>query len=297
MTALGYDGKVAIITGAGGGLGRQHALLMAKRGALIVVNDLGGSVDGTGANASAAQKVVDEIKAAGGEAVADHNSVATPEGGEAIVQTAIDTFGRVDIVINNAGILRDKAFHNMEPDLLNPVLDVHLKGAFYVTKPAFVRMREQGYGRIVSTSSAAGVFGNFGQTNYGAAKMGLVGFTRVLGVEGAKFNIKANAIAPLAMTRTTENILGGLKDKLDPGLVSPLVAFLSHEDCPVTGQLFSVGGGRVAQVFLGETNGYYNPNLTPEDVQGNWDVITDRSTYAVPNNLGDETALFLPFFK
>jgi NAD(P)-dependent dehydrogenase (short-subunit alcohol dehydrogenase family) len=184
MTALGYDGKVAIITGAGGGLGRQHALLMAKRGALIVVNDLGGSVDGTGANASAAQKVVDEIKAAGGEAVADHNSVATPEGGEAIVQTAIDTFGRVDIVINNAGILRDKAFHNMEPDLLNPVLDVHLKGAFYVTKPAFVRMREQGYGRIVSTSSAAGVFGNFGQTNYGAAKMGLVGFTRVLGVEG-----------------------------------------------------------------------------------------------------------------
>ena len=297
MTALGYDGKVAIITGAGGGLGRQHALLMAKRGALIVVNDLGGSVDGTGANASAAQKVVDEIKAAGGEAVADHNSVATPEGGEAIVQTAIDTFGRVDIVINNAGILRDKAFHNMEPDLLNPVLDVHLKGAFYVTKPAFVRMREQGYGRIVSTSSAAGVFGNFGQTNYGAAKMGLVGFTRVLGVEGAKFNIKANAIAPLAMTRMTENILGGLKDKLDPGLVSPLVAFLSHEDCPVTGQLFSVGGGRVAQVFLGETNGYYNPNLTPEDVQGNWDVITDRSTYAVPNNLGDETALFLPFCK
>ena len=297
MAALGYDGKVAIITGAGGGLGRQHALLMAKRGALIVVNDLGGSVDGTGANASAAQKVVDEIKAAGGEAVADHNSVATPEGGEAIVQTAIDTFGRVDIVINNAGILRDKAFHNMEPDLLNPVLDVHLKGAFYVTKPAFVRMREQGYGRIISTSSAAGVFGNFGQTNYGAAKMGLVGFTRVLGVEGAKFNIKANAIAPLAMTRMTENILGGLKDKLDPGLVSPLVAFLAHEDCPVTGQLFSVGGGRVAQVFLGETNVYYNPNLTPEDVQGNWDVITDRSTYAVPNNLGDETALFLPFFK
>ena len=297
MSALGYDGKVAIITGAGGGLGRQHALLMAKRGALIVVNDLGGSVDGTGANASAAQKVVDEIKAAGGEAVADHNSVATPEGGEAIVQTAIDAFGRVDIVINNAGILRDKAFHNMEPDLLNPVLDVHLKGAFYVTKPAFVRMREQGYGRIVSTSSAAGVFGNFGQTNYGAAKMGLVGFTRVLGVEGAKFNIKANAIAPLAMTRMTENILGGLKDKLDPGLVSPLVAFLAHEDCPVSGQLFSVGGGRVAQVFLGETNGYYNPNLTPEDVQGNWDVITDRSTYSVPNNLGDETALFLPFFK
>ncbi len=169
MSALGYDGKVAIITGAGGGLGRQHALMMAKRGALIVVNDLGGSIDGVGSNSSAAQIVVDEIKAIGGEAVADHNTVATPEGGQAIVQTAIDTYGRVDIVINNAGILRDKAFHNMTPDLLNPVIDVHLKGAFYVTQPAFVHMREQGYGRIISTSSAAGVFGNFGQTNYGAA--------------------------------------------------------------------------------------------------------------------------------
>lgn len=297
MSRLGYDGKVAIITGAGGGLGRQHALLMASRGALIVVNDLGGSVDGTGSSASAAQVVVDEIKAAGGEAVADTNSVATPEGGRAIVQTAIDAFGRVDIVINNAGILRDKAFHNMEPDLLNPVLDVHLKGAFYVTQPAFVKMREQGFGRIISTSSAAGVFGNFGQTNYGAAKMGLVGFTRVLAVEGARFNIKANAIAPLALTRMTEDILGGLKDKLDPGLVSPLVAYLAHEDCPVSGQLFSVGGGRVAQVFMGETNGYYNPALSPEDVQDNWEQIVDRQGYAVPNNLGEETALFLPYFS
>lgn len=297
MSALGYDGKVAIITGAGGGLGRQHALMMAKRGALIVVNDLGGSIDGVGSNASAAQIVVDEIKAIGGEAVADHNTVATPEGGQAIVQTAIDTYGRVDIVINNAGILRDKAFHNMTPDLLNPVLDVHLKGAFYVTQPAFVHMREQGYGRIISTSSAAGVFGNFGQTNYGAAKMGLVGFTRVLGVEGARFNIKANAIAPLAMTRMTEDILGALKDKLAPELVSPLVAFLAHEECPVSGQLFSVGGGRVAHVFLGETNGYYSPTLTPEDVQNNWDTITARDNFSVPNNLGEETAMFLSFFK
>ncbi|MBU3717009.1 MAG: SDR family oxidoreductase [Actinobacteria bacterium] len=297
MSQLGYDGKVAIITGAGGGLGRQHALLMASRGALIVVNDLGGSVDGTGASTTAAQKVVDEIKALGGEAVADTNSVATPEGGEAIVRTAIDTFGRVDIVVNNAGILRDKAFHNMEPDLLNPVLDVHLKGAFYVTKPAFVKMREQGYGRIISTSSAAGVFGNFGQTNYGAAKMGLVGFTRVLAVEGARNNIKANAIAPLALTRMTENIMGGLADKLDPGLVSPLVAFLAHEDCPVSGQTFSVGGGRVAHVFIGETQGYFNSNLTLEDVQANWGTITEQKGYAVPNNLGEETAMFLPFFK
>jgi len=297
MTELGYDGKVAIITGAGGGLGRQHALLLASRGALIVVNDLGGSVDGTGENASAAQKVVDEIKAAGGEAVANHSSVATPEGGHEIVQTAIDSYGRVDIVINNAGILRDKAFHNMEPDLMNPVFDVHLKGAFHVTQPAWVRMREQGYGRIISTSSAAGIFGNFGQTNYGAAKMGLVGFTRVLAVEGAKYNIKANAIAPLALTRMTETIMGALGDKLDPGLVSPLVAYLAHEDCPVSGQTFSVGGGRVAHVFIGETQGFTKADLSLEDVRDNWGIITDQSGYAVPGNLAEETALFLNAFR
>jgi NAD(P)-dependent dehydrogenase (short-subunit alcohol dehydrogenase family) len=297
MTELGYDGKVAIITGAGGGLGRQHALLLASRGALIVVNDLGGSVDGTGENASAAQKVVDEIKAAGGEAVANHSSVATPEGGHEIVQTAIDTYGRVDIDINNAGILRDKAFHNMEPDLMNPVFDVHLKGAFHVTQPAWVRMREQGYGRIISTSSAAGIFGNFGQTNYGAAKMGLVGFTRVLAVEGAKYNIKANAIAPLALTRMTESIMGALGDKLDPGLVSPLVAYLAHEDCPVSGQTFSVGGGRVAHVFIGETQGFTKADLSLEDVRDNWGTITDQSGYAVPGNLAEETALFVNAFR
>ena len=293
---LGYDGKVVIITGAGGGLGRQHALLMASRGALVVVNDLGGAIDGSGSDKGAAERVVDEIKAIGGEAVADTNSVATPEGGKAIVQTALDTFGRVDVVINNAGILRDKAFHNMEPDLLNPVIDVHLKGAFNVTQPAWVVMREQGYGRIVSTSSAAGIFGNFGQTNYGAAKMGLVGFTRVLAVEGAKYNIKANAIAPLALTRMTENLMGALGDKLDPALVSPLVAYLAHEDCPVSGQTFSVGGGRIAHVFIGETKGYHDGALSMESVRDNWGTIMDRDGYAVPANLPEETALFLPFF-
>jgi NAD(P)-dependent dehydrogenase (short-subunit alcohol dehydrogenase family) len=241
--------------------------------------------------------VVDEIRAAGGEAVADTNSVATPDGGAAIVQTAIDAFGRVDIVVNNAGILRDKAFHNMEPDLMNPVFDVHLKGAFHVTQPAWVRMREQGYGRIVSTSSAAGLFGNFGQTNYGAAKMGLVGFTRVLAVEGAKYNIKANAIAPLALTRMTENIMGGLGDKLDPGLVSPLVAYLVSEECEVSGEVYSVGGGRVAQVFLGETKGYFDAGLDPEKVRDNLGVIRDRDGYGVPMNLAEETAMFLPFFR
>jgi len=293
---LGYDGKVVIITGAGGGLGRQHALLMASRGALVVVNDLGGAIDGSGSDKGAAERVVDEIKAIGGEAVADTNSVATPEGGKAIVQTALDTFGRVDVVINNAGILRDKAFHNMEPDLLNPVIDVHLKGAFHVTQPAWGVMREQGYGRIVSTSSAAGIFGNFGQTNYGAAKMGLVGFTRVLAVEGAKYNIKANAIAPLALTRMTENLMGALGDKLDPALVSPLVAYLAHDDCPVSGQTFSVGGGRIAHVFIGETKGFHDGALSMESVRDNWGTIMDRDGYAVPANLPEETALFLPFF-
>lgn len=298
MTAeLGFDGKVALISGAGGGLGRQHALLLASRGALVIVNDLGGAVDGSGSDVGAAQKVANEIKTLGGEAVADTNSVATPEGGAAMVKAAIDSFGRIDILINNAGILRDKSFHNMEPALMNPVFDVHLKGAFHVTQPAFVQMREQGYGRIVSTSSAAGLFGNFGQTNYGAAKMGLVGFTRVLAVEGTKYNIKANAIAPLARTRMTENLLGGFGEKLGPEFVSPVVAYLVHEDCPVTGEVFSVGGGRVARVFIGETPGYFNAKLSVEDVRDNFTAIRNEEGYAVPANLGEETAMFLPYFK
>jgi NAD(P)-dependent dehydrogenase (short-subunit alcohol dehydrogenase family) len=293
MADIGYDGKVAIITGAGGGLGRQHALLLASRGALVVINDLGGAVDGTGSDKGAAERVVDEITALGGEAVADTNSVATPEGGAAIVQTAVDAYGRVDIVVNNAGILRDKSFHNLTPELLNAVIDVHLKGAFYVTQPAFIRMREQGYGRIVSTSSAAGIFGNFGQTNYGAAKMGLVGLTRVLAVEGAKFNITANAIAPLALTRMTEDLLAGFADKLDPSLISPLVAYLVSEDCTATGRVFSVGGGRVAEVVIAETPGYTDVALTPESVRDHWDDITAQEGYTVPRHIGDETQLFL----
>ena len=295
---LGYDGKVAIITGAGGGLGRQHALLMASRGALVVVNDLGGAVDGSGSDKGAAQKVVDEIISLGGEAVADTNSVSTPEGGEAIVAGAVKAFGRVDIVINNAGILRDKSFHNMDPSLMNPVFDVHLKGAFHVTQPAFVLMREQGYGRIVSTSSAAGIFGNFGQTNYGAAKMGLVGFMRVLAVEGAKYNIKANAIAPLALTRMTESLFSGaMAEKLQPGLISPIVAYLAHDECPVSGEVYSVGGGRVARVFIAETEGYHNPNLTMEDVRDNFTQIRNEEGYKVPANIGEETSMFLPYLK
>ncbi len=289
---LGFDGKVAIVTGAGGGLGRAHAMLLASRGALLVINDLGGAVDGTGSDKGAAERVVDEIRAAGGEAVADTNSVSTPEGGAAIVQTAIDAYGRVDIVVNNAGILRDKAFHNLEPALLDAVVDVHLKGAFNVTRPAWVKMREQGYGRVISTSSAAGIFGNFGQANYGAAKMGLVGFTRVLAVEGAKYNITANAIAPLALTRMTETLMAGLGDKLDPALISPLVTVLAHDSCPCTGQVFAVGGGRVAQIFIGETRGYTDAELSPESIRDHWSTITDREGYAEPANLTDETGIF-----
>jgi NAD(P)-dependent dehydrogenase (short-subunit alcohol dehydrogenase family) len=293
MADLGFDGKVAIITGAGGGLGRSHALELARRGALIVVNDLGGSVDGTGSGSTAAQAVVDEIAAAGGEAVANYDSVATPEGGKAIVQSALDTWGRVDIIINNAGILRDASFKNMDPGRVSSVLDVHLRGAFNVTQPAWEHMRNQGYGRIVNTSSGAGVFGNFGQTNYGAAKMGLVGLTRVLAVEGAKNNIKANAIAPVAKTRMTEDLLGPAADKLLPELVTPLVAFLVHEDVPVTGELYSVGGGRVARVFLGVTKGIVDHELTVEAVRDRFDEIRDEEGYEVPANLNEELMLAL----
>ncbi|HEY2814800.1 MAG TPA: SDR family oxidoreductase [Acidimicrobiales bacterium] len=293
MAELGFDGKVAIITGAGGGLGRSHALELAKRGALIVVNDLGGSMDGTGGSQTAAQKVVDEVKGAGGEAVANYDSVATPEGGASIVKTAMDTFGRVDIIINNAGILRDASFKNMTPDQLNPVLDVHLRGAFYVTQPAWTIMRDQGYGRIINTASGAGVFGNFGQTNYGAAKMGLVGFTRVLAVEGAKNNIKANAIAPVAKTRMTEELLGPVADKLAPEFVTPVVTYLAHEDCPVSGEVYSVGGGRVARVFIGVTQGIVDHELSPESVRDRFDEIRDEDGYAVPANLNEEMGLAL----
>ena len=298
MADLGYDGKVAIITGAGGGLGREHALLLASRGAQIVVNDLGGGVaGGDSGDLGPAEQVVKEIEAAGGVAVADGNSVATPEGGEAIVQTALDAFGRVDIVINNAGILRDKTFHNMTPEFVDPVLDVHLRAAFWVTKPAWPKMREQGYGRIVNTSSNSGILGNFGQSNYGAAKMGLVGLTRVLAAEGAKYNIKVNALAPVARTRMTEDILGPLADKLDPKLVSPIVAWLVHEDCPVTGEIYSAAGGRIARFFIGLTEGYYNEKLTVEDVRDNFAQIRSEDGYIVPSGPGDEFAQLMKHFR
>ncbi len=293
MADLSFENRVAVITGAGGGLGREHALLLASRGAQIVINDLGGAVDGSGGDLGPAAKTAQEINDLGGVAVADGNSVSTMEGGAGIIKTAVDAFGRVDIVINNAGILRDKSFHNMDEAMIDAVLAVHLKGAFNVTKAAWPIMREQSYGRIVNTSSNSGILGNFGQANYGAAKMGLVGLTRVLAAEGAKANIKVNALAPIARTRMTEELLGGLAEKLDPKLVSPIVAWLVHEDCPVTGEIYSAAGGRIARFFIGLTEGYYNPELTLEDVRDHFGEIRNEQGYIVPAGPGDELKALL----
>ena len=222
-----------------------------------MVNDPGVAADGTATEATPAEEVAAEIRAAGGAAVAEHSSVSTPEGGAAIVQKALDEFGRVDILINNAGILRDKAFHNLEWPNLDAVLDVHLRGAFYVTQPAFRAMRAQAYGRIVLTASNAGILGNFGQANYGAAKMGLVGFMNVLKQEGARVNVKVNTVAPVARTRMTEELLGAVADRLDPEAVAPVVAYFCSEECAVSGDIWSVAGGNVSRFFIGRTPGYF----------------------------------------
>jgi NAD(P)-dependent dehydrogenase (short-subunit alcohol dehydrogenase family) len=291
MSEIRFDGRVAVITGAGGGLGKTYALELARRGAQVVVNDLGGAPDGSGKSSSMADQTVDEIKKAGGQAVANYSSVATPEGGEAIIKTALDAFGRVDVVINNAGILRDKSFVKLEAPDLEIVLDVHLKGAFFVSQPAFRAMKEQGYGRFLFTASAAGIFGNFGQTNYGAAKMGLVGLSNVLAVEGAKNNIKSNVIAPIAKTRLTENLLGPMASNLEPTTVTPLACYLVSEACELTHEVFSVGGGRFARIFVGLTPGWFagkGEAVTLEDVRDHLGQIMDEKGYTVPKSIGDE---------
>ena len=291
MAEITFDGRVAIVTGAGGGLGRTYAMEMARRGAKVVVNDLGGSVDGTGGEHTAAQKVVDEIKATGGEAVPSYDSVSTPEGGENIVKTAVDSFGKVDVVINNAGILRDKSFAKLTWEDLDAVLDVHLKGAFYVSQPAFKVMKENGYGRFVFTASNAGVFGNFGQTNYGAAKMGLVGLSNIIAIEGEKAGIKSNVICPVAATRMTMELLGDFASQLEPELVTPLVTFLASEACEVTHEVFSAAGGRYARIFVGLAPGWYGGKghvPTAEDVLDNLAQIEKQDGYIVPTSVGDE---------
>ncbi len=275
MSEINYEGRVAVVTGAGGGLGRSHALLLASRGAKVVVNDLGGSRDGTGAGSEMADQVVQEIKDAGGEAVANYDGVHTWEGGAAIIQTAVDAFGKVDIVVNNAGILRDVSFAKLEPEQLDLVLKVHLYGGFHVTKAAWPHMRENGYGRIINTTSGSGLYGNFGQSNYAAAKLGLVGLTRTLAHEGAKYNIMANVIAPVAASRMTEDIMPPqLLEVLEPQNVSPLVGYLAAEDCTDTGRIFSVGGGYIARVAIVEGAGAtFSEGFSPDDVAASWDDV------------------------
>jgi 3-hydroxyacyl-CoA dehydrogenase/3a,7a,12a-trihydroxy-5b-cholest-24-enoyl-CoA hydratase len=289
---LRFDGRVAIVTGAGQGLGRSHALLLASRGARVVVNDLGGASTGGGKSSEAADRVVAEIKAAGGEAVANYDSV---EDGAKVVQAALDHFKRVDIVINNAGILRDTSFQKMTEQDWELIYRVHLLGAFRVTHAAWPHLREAGYGRVLFTSSAAGIYGNFGQANYGMAKLGLVGFARTLALEGAKKNIFVNVIAPIAGSRLTETILPKeVTEALKPEYVSPLVAVLAHESCQENGGLFEVGGGFMAKLRWQRTEGVcfkLGRNLTPELVQGAWERITDFGKASYPE---DVTAAMQP---
>jgi len=274
-----FDGRVAVITGAGGGLGRVYALELAKRGARVVVNDFGGARDGAGdGSSSPADKVVAEIKAGGGEAVANYDNVATPEGGKGIVKTALAAFGRLDILINNAGILRDKGLLKMEPENWQAVLDVHLNGAYHVTRPAFAAMRDQGYGRIIMTTSAAGLYGNFGQTNYSSAKLGLVGFMNSLKQEGQKYNIKVNTVAPIAASRLTEDVLPpDLFAKLKPEFVAPIVLYLASEACGETGNIYNAGMGFYNRAAIltgpGTVIGDGKKVPTVEEVADNWKKI------------------------
>lgn len=280
-----FDGKVAIVTGAGGGLGRAHALELAKRGARVVVNDLGGAMDGTGGSSDAANAVVEEIKSAGGEAIANGGSVSDRQGAKSIVKDAMDTWGRVDVLINNAGILRDKSFAKMELDDFALVLDVHLMGSVNVTKEVWPIMREQNFGRIVMTTSPSGLYGNFGQTNYGAAKMGLVGFMNTLKIEGAKNNVHTNAIAPVAATRMTENLMpeDALK-KLGPELVTPAVVYLCTDEAP-NGTIVQAQGGRFSMAFIVENEGVdLGADATVEDIGENFEKISDI-TGAKPRNM------------
>jgi NAD(P)-dependent dehydrogenase (short-subunit alcohol dehydrogenase family) len=290
MAPLRFDGRVAVVTGAGGGLGRAHALLLAERGCAVVVNDISGSVEGSGDDRGAAQRLVDEIVAAGGKAAADAHSVSSVDGAATMVQHAIDSFGRIDIVVNNAGILRDKSFLAMTPELVDPVLDVHVKGSLHVTRAAWAHFREQSYGRVVLTSSAAGLFGNPGQANYAIAKAGMLGLMNVLKYEGHKYGITTNIISPVAETPMTSHVISKLSGLVGPELVSPLVAYLSHESCETNGHVYSVGGGRVARVFLGLTQGWGEPGqpFTIEDVRDHLAEIEDLTDFTIPRGAPDD---------
>jgi NAD(P)-dependent dehydrogenase (short-subunit alcohol dehydrogenase family) len=276
----GVQDKVVIVTGAGGGLGRSYARFLADNGALVVVNDLGGARDGTGSGTSMADQVVEEIQAAGGKAVANYSSVATADGAAEIVETALNTFGAVHGVVSNAGILRDGAFHKMTDDNFDSVLKVHLYGGFNVVRAAWAHFREQRFGRVVVATSTAGIYGNFGQANYGAAKLGLVGMINTLAIEGAKYAITANAVAPLAATRMTEDVAPQeLLDKLNPDLVAPAVGYLVSEENNDSGSVFVVGGGLVQRVAQFQNDGVTfaaPPSL--EDIAARWPEISDMSS-------------------
>lgn len=281
-----FNDRVVVVTGAGGGLGKTHALEFAKRGAKIVVNDLGGGGSGEGEDKSVAQKLVDEITEAGGEAVANGDSV---ENGEQIIACAMDTFGKVDVVINNAGILRDAAFHKMSDQDWELIMRVHLNGAYSVTRAAWPHMRTTGYGRVIMTTSAAGIYGNFGQANYSAAKLGLHGLAQALSIEGASKGINVNTIAPIAASRLTETVmppamLAGLK----PELVTPLAILLCHESCTESGQLFEVGGGWVSRLRWEQTQGaFFNPEqgFSAEELNGQWDKVQSFDNAMHPKDI------------
>ena len=276
-----FDNRVAIVTGAGNGLGRAHALLLASRGAKVVVNDPGGAVDGKGGGHAAADKVVDEIKAAGGQAVANYDSVADARAAANIVKTAVDSYGTVDIVVNNAGVLRDKTFHNMTVEDFDFVVKVHFLGTAYVTHAAWPILRAKAYGRVVVTSSNSGIYGNFGQANYAGAKLAVVGFVNALRLEGQKYNIMVNALAPVAGTRMTESLMPpDAVAKLKPEYVSPMVAYLCSEQCQRTGEIWSAGAGYFARIEYREAPGVRITGRAPtiEDVMENIDKIADLST-------------------
>lgn len=282
---INFDGRVAIVTGAGGGLGRCHAIELAKRGAKVIVNDLGGAVDGTGGSSEAAARVVEEIEAAGGVAIANGGSVSDEQGARSMVDAAMSAWGRVDVLVNNAGILRDKSFTKMSVEDFRAVLDVHLMGAMYCTSAVWPIMREQNYGRVVMTTSPSGLYGNFGQTNYGAAKLGLVGFMNTLKIEGAKNNVFTNAIAPVAATRMTENLMPAeaLK-RLGPELVTPAVLFLCSENAP-NGVIMQAAGGRYSVACMVESPGVdLGTDATVEDIADSYAKIADLSG-AKPRNM------------
>ena len=291
--SIRFDGKVAIVTGAGGGLGRAHALEFAKRGAKVVVNDLGGAVDGTGGNSQAAEAVVAEIKAAGGTAIANGASVTDDAGVAHLVKQTMDAFGRIDILVANAGILRDKSFGKMELKDFDAVMAVHLMGTVKPCRAIWQIMRDQQYGRIVVTTSSTGLYGNSGQTNYGAAKLSLIGFMNTLKLEGAKDNIKVNAVCPVAGTRMTENLMPPeLVAKLKPEYVTPGVVFLASDEAP-TGVILTAAAGVFAAAQIEETDGLHlGHNATADDVAANWTKIADFSTGKHYFQGGEQTAKF-----